>query len=78
MYWLPKLEKNKYNYIRFATNNEIENYMPLNVEPKPDSTIRIQMIYKALDSKISIKEQNISTPVRKGFTVVEWGGTELN
>jgi hypothetical protein len=36
------------------------------------------MIYKALDSKVDIKEQKISTPVRKGFTVVEWGGTELN
>ena len=25
IYWLPKLESNKYNYIRFATEEEIRN-----------------------------------------------------
>ena len=29
IYWLPKLEKNKYNYIRFATKEEIDTDMPL-------------------------------------------------
>ena len=35
------------------------------------------MQYKALDSKIEIKEQQLTTPKRTGFTVVEWGGTEI-
>ena len=29
VYWLPKLEANKYNYIRFATTEEINKNMPL-------------------------------------------------
>lgn len=75
IYWLPKLEKNKYNYIRFASINEINNYMPLDVTPMPDSIIRIMMEYKPLTEKMIIKEQKLSTPKREGFTLVEWGGS---
>ena len=51
--------------------------MPLEVNPKPDTVIRVLMIYKPLNKKIKVKEQKIITPERKGFTLVEWGGTEL-
>lgn len=77
IYWLPKLEKNKYNFIRFQTIEEIDNNMPLEITPKPDSVIRIMMEYKALDKVITVTEQILVSPVREGFTVVEWGGTEL-
>lgn len=75
IYWLPKLEKNKYNYIRFETIEEINNYMPLDITPVPDTIIRILMDYKPLDKEIIVEEQELVTPVREGFTVVEWGGS---
>ncbi len=75
MYWLPKLQNNEYNYIRFASMEEINDSMPLIINPKPDTIIRILMISKPLKEKISVKEQKLITPNRKGFTVVEWGGT---
>ena len=78
IYWLPKMQNNKYNYIRFATMDEINKSMPLEFSTKPDTVIRVLMQYKALDSEIEVKEQQLSTPERKGFTVVEWGGTELD
>lgn len=77
IYWLPKLESNKYNYIRFQTMEQIEENMPLEITPKPDTTIRIVMEYKALEEPIEVKEQILTTPQRIGFTAVEWGGTEL-
>ena len=77
IYWLPKLEPNKYNYIRFETTEEINNYMKLTINPNPDSIIRILMDYKPLKKKIKIKEQNLITPKRYGFTVVEWGGSKI-
>ena len=77
VYWLPKLEKNKYNYIRFATLKEIENNMPLSFSKEPDTLIRILMTYKKLDEPIKVKEQKLTTQKRDGFTVVEWGGTEI-
>ena len=77
IYWLPKLESNKYNYIRFQTIEEIDEGMPLEINPEPDSIIRILMEYKALEEPIEIAEQKLITPEREGFTVVEWGGTEI-
>ena len=77
IYWLPKLESNKYNYIRFATEEEINENMPLEINPKPDTIIRILMTYKGLDEPIDVEEQKLITPERNGFVVVEWGGTEI-
>ena len=73
IYWLPKLEANRYNYIRFATKEEIEANMPLTITPEPDTTIRILMEYKGLENPIEVEEQRLETPERKGFVAVEWG-----
>lgn len=78
IYWLPKMEHNKYNYIYFETASEIEDNMPLKVTPTPDSIIRVMMDTKPLDEKITISEQQLTSPTRTGFTVVEWGGTIIN
>ena len=77
VYWLPKLESNKYNFIRFQTEEEINNNMPLKITPKPDTVIRIVMEFKEIENPIQIQEQKLITPQRTGFTVVEWGGTEI-
>ena len=77
IYWLPQLENNKYNYIRFATKEEIEKNMPISYSMTPDSEIRILMTYKPLNKEIEVKEQKLVTPERTGFTVVEWGGTRI-
>lgn len=77
IYWLPKLEANKYNYIRFATREEIDANMPLTIKPEPDTTIRVLMEYKGLENSIKVEEQSLETPGRKGFVAVEWGGTEI-
>ena len=77
IYWLPKMQNNAYNYIRFATLEEINNYMPLELSVEPDSLIRVLMQYKTLNEYVEVKEQELVTPQRNGFTVVEWGGTEI-
>ena len=75
IYWLPKLEENEYNLIRFESITNINKDMPLIINPKPDTVIRILMEYKKADKDTKVKTQALVTPVRKGFTVVEWGGT---
>ncbi len=77
VYWLPKLQSNKYNYIKFSDMNEINENMPFKISPEPDSVIRIFMTFKGLDSPVSVNEQKLTSPERTGFTVVEWGGTEI-
>lgn len=77
IYWLPKLETNEYNYIRFASQKEIEANMPIEFSTQPDSVIRVWMEFKGLNTPIEIREQELTTPQRNGFVVVEWGGTEI-
>lgn len=57
--------------------NEIEENMPLLVTPSPDTLIRIIMDWKSLDNSIDVKEQTLTLVTRNGYTVVEWGGTEI-
>ena len=71
------MEHNNYNYIRFATSEEINSEMPLDISPVPKTLIRVLMEFKPLDEKIEVKEQKLEKVERKGYTVVEWGGTEL-
>lgn len=77
IYWLPKLESNKYNLIRFETMEEIEQNMPIEISQEPDTLIRVWMQFKGLETSIEIPEQHLETNSRDGFTVVEWGGTEI-
>ena len=77
IYWLPKMEKNKYNYIRFDSMEEINEYMPLEFSVKPDTVIRVFMQFKPLNKYIEVEEHIFEVPERKGFVAVEWGGTEL-
>lgn len=78
IYWLPQLNKNNYNYIRFRTIDEINNYMPLYFDKKPDTLIRVIMDFKGLDKKINVKEQKLEKVTRSGYTIVEWGGRNLS
>lgn len=75
-YWVPKMQENKYNLISFS-GAEYSEIAKLTVNPKPDSVIRIHMVWKALDKPIEIEPQVLPTFERKGFTLVEWGGTEV-
>ncbi len=77
VYWVPKMQDNKYNLIHFATKVEYDDRVVLNVTPKPDSILRVFMVTKKLEKEINVASQKISPFERRGFTVVEWGGTSL-
>ena len=76
VYWIDKLESNNYNFISFRNIKDINESMPLNISQKPDTLIRVMMDYKPLDNYIEVEEQQLTKIDRKGFTVVEWGGTK--
>ncbi len=76
VYWLPKMQENAYNLITFQ-GSAYTDYAKLNIVPKPDSILRVFMVYKPLNKSITVPEQTLPTFERKGFAVVEWGGTEL-
>ena len=77
VYWLPRMEHNKYNLITFQGDTYTDT-AKLSITPKPDSVLRIFMAYVPLDKAVSIEPQQLDTFERKGFTVVEWGGNEIS
>lgn len=78
IYWLPQLENNNYNLIHFSSE-EYESSAKLEITPEPDTIIRVMMVFQSLDEYVEIPKQNLDLlrKERIGFTVVEWGGTEL-
>ena len=75
-FWLPTLLSNKVSLCTFQTQTFFD-HIKLNVAPKPDTLIRIFLSIKKIDSPIEIKEQKLEHIERKGFTVVEWGGSSF-
>lgn len=76
VYWLPRMQENKYNLITFQTA-AYTDVAKLEIKPEPDSILRVFMAYKKIEKPIKIGEPEIVPFVRKGFTVIEWGGTEI-
>lgn len=77
MYWLPRLEENNLNFIKFKTTKELNKIIPIDFSKKPDTLIRILMEYKPIDKAIKVNEQKLENNQRQGFTIVEWGGREI-
>lgn len=76
-FWMGRLMQNDYNLIHFATTEEISrNSAKLNVQPQPDSSLRIFMVYQAADQKTQVLPQTIKKFTRHGFSLIEWGGAE--
>ena len=85
VYWLPKMQNNQYNLITFEgidLNDDYNKEYPLSIIDengnKPDSILRLNMVWKSLNNYIEIEPQEFTTFERNGFTVVEWGGKELD
>lgn len=77
-YWLPVLERNKYNFIHFLINEKCSEIATLNVNPKPETSIRIYVEFYGLENFKNINEQQLPKTNRRGFTLVEWGGSDVS
>lgn len=75
VYWLPMMEQNPYNIISFQTDIYTDAAQ-LEIDPAPDTLIRVFMAWQSSDKYVKLPEQKLTAPERNGFTVVEWGGTE--
>lgn len=76
IYWLPLMEDNPYNLISFDTAAYTKSAQ-LQVEPAPDTVIRVFMTWQAAEEYVAMTPQTFTTPQRNGFTLVEWGGSKV-
>ena len=70
------MQENKYNVISFQTSAYTDTAV-LNITPAPDSMLRVFMTYYPSSVEVDIEPQAFEPFIRDGFTVVEWGGSEL-
>ena len=77
VYWLPQMQENPYNLIAFQSDVYTQAAQ-LSITPEPDTMLRVFMAWKPLKKAVELPTQNLSAPERTGFTVVEWGGCEVN
>lgn len=76
-YWADYL-KDGTDYVMYPMLTEgVDNAMPLTFSVKPDSIYRIWFGFAEYSSD-EITPPEIMPIVRKGFTVVEWGGAVLD
>lgn len=76
-YWAPMLKQNEWTLVSFQTE-KYEELAKLHIAPTPDTLIRVFMVFKKVDAKTDIAAPAIASIDRKGFTVVEWGGSNLD
>ena len=76
VYWLPQMQGNAYNLISFQQERYTQT-AKLEITPAPDSMLRVFMAWKPLEQPQEIEAQEFAPFRREGFTVVEWGGTEV-
>lgn len=81
-YWAPRISNKKYAVVQFLLDEEYDTQIgKLNVSPMPDCVRRVYILFAGINQLIPGVE---STPKkfiplkRSGFTVIEWGGSELN
>lgn len=76
VYWLPRMQENAYNVISFQKEAYTDSAR-LKVTPTPDTMLRVFMAWKPSKNYVNLPAQELQCTEREGFTVVEWGGTEL-
>lgn len=74
-YWLPKLKEKPYYFIGLVPSGEVNMKEPLSLSLKPDTFVRIRLLFEGLDAPISVKTPQLPKVTRNGFTLVDWGGS---
>lgn len=80
VYWLPAMNRYENCFIHFRINDNIDGTSVLTTQPTADTTIRVFMEFSGVENLDNIRElpeQRLPTFVRRGFTLVEWGGAEI-
>ena len=73
-FWESKIPNKPYIRLTWFGTAQMNALAPLQVTPKPDTTIRVFLDMDGCDTPIALPAQKLNAVQRNGFTVVEWGG----
>ncbi|MFH1836192.1 MAG: hypothetical protein ABH851_08395 [Methanobacteriota archaeon] len=72
-YWEAHLPPSEYYLITPINSEKLDRMVKLEIEPDPDTVIRVMLLIKPVNEPFEIEAPEIEENNRKGFTVVEWG-----
>lgn len=73
-YWQKALPTSPYYFVGIIPESTLDSIAPLTVSPKPTTTIRVALYFKATDTIETVIKPVVTSKARTGFSVVEWGG----
>jgi len=76
-YWAPRMIAHENVFVSFHQNETCNQFAALDITPKPDVIARFYMSWAPCKSDVQASPQEITPITRKGFTVLEWGGQQL-
>ncbi|MFT5778133.1 MAG: hypothetical protein ACI837_001089 [Crocinitomicaceae bacterium] len=80
-FWAPQIVNQGEIFIHFKVNEECKIFADLEITPAPDKINRFYMLWGKAPTDFqrnNLKPQNLPSMKRQGFTVLEWGGAEVN
>lgn len=83
-YWAPRMAVHKYVVVNFLVDDAYSQISTLQITPPPDEIRRVFMLFSPVENEADFSNMKLQTPEydgselkRNGFTIVEWGGSEL-
>ncbi|MES2555539.1 MAG: hypothetical protein V4604_05270 [Bacteroidota bacterium] len=78
-FWGPRMVGSEKNHVQFLFNEAYNDIATLAVTPKPDHVFRLYLLWTPLPESVNLNPvpQKMIQVKRDGFSVVEWGGSEL-
>lgn len=78
VYWVPFLKQHEWSFIHFRNGADYDVISKNTVTPQPRTEIRVFMDFRGVGGHFEVAPQKPAAPERQGFTLVEWGGREVN
>ena len=73
-FWVPRIPTAPYIEISWLTTPTLDQLLPLTVTPRPTTMLRIFVVMQGDATDVSVPAEPLHGTVRRGFTLVEWGG----
>lgn len=77
-FWIAAMKRNPTNLVQFLIGDECNAYASMTVEPRPSSELRMFMLFQRAEAGLTVGSPKLPQLPRTGFTVVEWGGANLD
>ncbi|MDH4472649.1 MAG: hypothetical protein QE487_08555 [Fluviicola sp.] len=78
-FWGPRMAQSERGFVQFLFNEDYDEIATIKISPQPDALFRVYMLFTPLENTVELnpEPQEIKSVNRNGFTVIEWGGSEI-